>query len=103
MKFFLGLSERELITRQGGSMAEHYAWCLSQLDEQLNAAKTTDEKRQVLFDFKNNMQNNNQTKILFNHMENQFYKILNDLPSDNEYIFNCLAGMPIDNDYLNYS
>ncbi|KTD61161.1 hypothetical protein [Legionella spiritensis] len=103
MKFFLDVPERELENRRGGSVAEHYAWCLSQLDRQLNTAKTTNEKHQALCDFKDNMKNNPETRPLFENMENQFYTMLGNLTSDNEYIFNCLAGTAIDNQYLNYS
>ncbi|VEG90936.1 hypothetical protein [Legionella spiritensis] len=103
MKFFMDVPEREIANRKGGSVAEHYAWCLSQLDTKLNAAKSMAEKCQALRDFGENMRCNNDTKVLFEHMENQFYTMLDNPTLDNEYIVNCLAGVPIDNNYLNFS
>jgi hypothetical protein len=108
MQFLIGMNDREIHPqRSKDDTCSHYAWCLEQLIAGLDEAnKDEANRRSLLAQFETNMNLSPGTSKMLDEVATLFASLMkmNPLPS-NEYIINCLMGLPVGDErfYIHYN
>lgn len=101
--YYIGKSNSEVIPAYSRINAtEHYAWCLNSAINALEHATTNADKLLILGKFRDDMNSSPAAKIMFAEYSGLFtYILLSNTSLSNEYIIDCLAGLPVGKQ-LNY-
>lgn len=106
-RFYIGEDEHEVQPiKASKDAAAHYAWCLNELLQGLDQARSDEARLKLLDQFEGNMGLSHHTKHMLTEVETLFawLKVSRPLP-DNDTIINHLKGLPVGDEkyYIGYT